>query len=813
MANSITPRDLTQVAIQPSASPISLNVLPAPGQRLAGNTLQQIGESLAAFNPSLQGMLAQRVEEDKRFLAAQGAAVDFSKAFDVPMDAPPEERQAALNKAFKDAIAKQGGPDSANPFFLIAARQNYGRAIGLRYRNALASMRDQATDPDNPASFGDIAAKAAEMAGVSEATADVYGASGFASVAQETNAEMMLRFQEERRRRQEFVNTERVQNGIADALKVAAANPEGFSADSPVGRTMQEMIDSYQLTTTDPETSRKMLLGSFVTALSTANDEMDAEEMVQALGQMSFGKALIRDNVALYSRLLTAKDERVRELDTREARKERLFKQQVQGGVRAIYGMNWAERITGSVMNGDLTDAQEITSTLMDEWITKNKHLDPAIHNMVRSEMQGELSRLYSAVGTQRNAVNSKSFETAFGLIDDGTISTSAALGEWMDDRRLTVEQQLGLRRYFSENVGVVRTAAGSYASLKGKEIQQRILTGMASSGMLPVNPSNMQPMIGPDELDKAQSIEESWRDGANKRVQMFVRGETKDPASGLTYAQIKQESGVEAANRSINGILDSYYDERIKDYNEVQRANKAAMDSGVRVGKAEQPVATSFVQQQAMETKAVVDQVVRDFEAAPMTVAQQQEIVKTSLATELAQIRELERDYGLMSWGSSVAQGMIGGRRINYQGLQETLAGLIEVADKRGTAFALRSNMIFNETKEFTKDSMLQEYGRVKRSPLSGLSPEEILSNQTYEGLPVFGVVIPNRGQAIEFAFSVPMFRTSSQMTDATTVNKVMDAIGLPQDRALREAWIARQASLLRLSKTLGDMNTGGKL
>ena len=806
MANSITPRDLTQVAIQPSASPISLNVLPAPGQRLAGNTLQQIGESLAAFNPSLQGMLAQRVEEDKRFMAAQGAAVDFSKAFDVPMDAPPEERQAALNKAFKDAIAKQGGPDSANPFFLIAARQNYGRAIGLRYRNALASMRDQATDPDNPASFGDIAAKAAEMAGVSEATADVYGASGFASVAQETNAEMMMRFQEERRRRQEFVNTERVQNGIADALKVAAANPEGFSADSPVGRTMQEMIDSYQLTTTDPETSRKMVLGAFVTALSTANDEMDAEEMVQALGQMSFGKALIRDNVALYSRLLTAKDERVRELDTREARRERLFKQQIQTGIRSIYGMNWAEEITGQIMIGNETAAQEITNKKIDEWATQSK-ADTTVANMVRSEMQGELSRLYSAVGTQRNAVNSRNFETAFGLIDDGTITTSAALGEWMDDRRLTVEQQLGLRRYFSENVGVVRTAAGSYASLKGKEIQQRILTGMASSGMLPVNPANMQPMIGPDQLDKAQALEESWREGANKRVQMFVRGETKDPASNLTYAQIKQESGVEAANRSINGILDSYYDERIKEYNEVQRANKAASDAGVRVDRSEQPAATSFVQDQAAATAAAVNQVVQSFDAAPLNVEQQAEVIKASLETEIGELYGIARDFGM-------APPTIRGRAtVNYQSVAERLGQMIEVANTQGIAKTRRMGFLISDDMEFTKDSLLQQYGKVKRSPLSGLSPEEILSNQTYEGLPVFGVVIPNRGQAVEFAFSVPMFRTRSQMTDPTTVNKVMDALGLPQDRALREAWIARQSSLLRLSETLGRMNAAGNL
>jgi len=246
MAKSLTPNDLTQVAIQPSASPVSLNILPAPGQRFSGNTLQQIGESLAAFSPSLQGMLARRVEEDKRALSAQGAAVDFSSAFDVDPAASPADRQAALNDAFKQSIAKQGGPDSANPFFLIAARQNFGRTVGLRYRNALASLRDEATDPDNPVPFGEIARRAAEMAGAEAVTNDVYGASGFASVAQEVNAEMSGAFQQEMRKKQDFLAIERTQAGIADGL-VSASQGEGeFTPGSLIGQTIQRSIDSIQ---------------------------------------------------------------------------------------------------------------------------------------------------------------------------------------------------------------------------------------------------------------------------------------------------------------------------------------------------------------------------------------------------------------------------------------------------------------------------------------------------------------------------------------------------------------------------------------
>lgn len=807
MAKSITPNDLTQVAIQPSASPIALNVLPAPGQRLAGNTLQQVGESLAAFSPALQGMLAQKVDEDKRSLAAMGAAVDFSKAFDVPMDASPEDRKYALNNAFKDAIAKQGGPDSANPFFLIAARQNFGRAVGLRYRNALASLQSEATNPESPVSFGDISRKAAEMAGASEATKDVYGASGFASVAQEVNAEMGIRFQEELRKRQEFLATERVQNGIADALKVAAANPEGFTKESPVGQAMQEMIDAYQVTTTDPETSRRMVIGAFQNAMRSARDEEDAEEMAVALGSMTFGKAAIRDNPALYARILTAKDERVRELEVEEAKRDRRFRQQITQGVRDLYGMGLADEVSAQIMVGNEDKAQVILEKKLDDWRTRNPDIDPTVANMVRFEIQKDLSSLTASVGVQRNAQNARVFEQGFDLIDDGILPSAESLRGWMQDRGMTVEQQMNLKRYFDANVGVVRTAAASYASQKGKEIQQRILTGMASSGMLQVNPQTMQPMIGPDQLDQAQGIEESWRDGAFKQVQRFVRGEIKDPASGLTYDQIKRESGTEAANRSINGVLDSYYDSQVKAYNEVQRANKAASDAGVSIGKSAPTPAQAFTQDQAMMVKGSVDTLAQTFETSPMNLEQQEEAIKVSLDQEIKDIYEIGRNFGV------VPQTIRGRAYVLEQMLSKRLAEQFKVASNQGVAKARRSGFMFSDDLQFTPDSVLQQYGRVRRSLLSGLSSAEILANETYEGLPVFGTVLPAKGQALEFAFSVPCFRSRNEFADVGTVNKVMDALGLPQDKALREAWVARQATLLRLSETVRGMNAGGRL
>jgi hypothetical protein len=274
-----------------------------------------------------------------------------------------------------------------------------------------------------------------------------------------------------------------------------------------------------------------------------------------------------------------------------------------------------------------------------------------------------------------------------------------------------------------------------------------------------------------------------------------------------MTYEQIKRESGTEAANRSISGVLDSYYDSRIKSYNEVQRANKAAADAGVKVGKAEPTPTQAFTQDQALLVKGSVDTLAQSFESIPMNVGQQEEAVKVGLDQEITDIYEIGRNF------SVVPQTFRGRATVDERLLAKRLSEQFKVASTQGVAKAVRMGFLLNDSIEFTPDSVLQQYGRVRRSLLSGLSPKEILANETYEGLPVFGTVLPARGQALEFSFSVPCFRNRSEMASADTVNKVMDALGLPQDRGLREAWVARQATLLRLSETVQRMNTGGRL
>jgi hypothetical protein len=96
----------------------------------------------------------------------------------------------------------------------------------------------------------------------------------------------------------------------------------------------------------------------------------------------------------------------------------------------------------------------------------------------------------------------------------------------------------------------------------------------------------------------------------------------------------------------------------------------------------------------------------------------------------------------------------------------------------------------------------ILQQYGRVKRSVAIGLTAQEVLANETAEGIPVFGVVLPTKEAAVDYAFSVPMFANEIEIQNPTVMNKVMDQLGLSVD--LRAPFVARQAELLRYKRAV---------
>ena len=791
MATSLTPRDLTQVAIQPSASPVNLNVTPAPGQQLRGNSLQQLGEALSGFSPTLQGMMARAADEDKRNLAIQGASVDFSQVdLNVDPNASPEERQFALNRAFKEAIVKNNAPDSANPFFLMEARKNFGRSGGLQYRNALASLQASATDPANPVPFSEIAKQAAEKVSMDSFTSDIYGAAGFASVAQEANAEFSSKFQAEMLKRQEFVAVEQTQNGIAEALRTAGASGYEWDSKGSVGVAMQQMVDSIHLTTTDPLIARKVLLGGFETAISQTKDEAEVETMMSAMGKLSFGKAQINQNPAFYSNLLTIKDQRLNEIAAEATRNERVFDQNIQQGVRGIYALGWNEKISAAMMTGNSDQAQQITEKLLDEYVTKNPGMKPDVRDGLRRELQLKLDPLYSAVGRQKNAASDAETRKIIDGIDEGSIEEREVLRDRMDAAKLPVEQQMMINRYWQENVGVVRGATAAYVQQNGKGITARILQSYVDADMATGRNASGQPILPPSKLDEANDLETEWRAGANERVKAFVRGDVLDATSGMTYRDLKASSGVEVANRAVVGILDGYYDGKVKEQNQAMRGVKSATEAGIVIGKAKtMEPRQAFIEEVAFAQKTTVTEAFAVAQGAGTSIEAQNEGFVTSVKSEVAQVNQVALDMNL-------------GAVYNTDKLLQRLGDMWSTAQKEGKVGVLRRGFFFNTNREYTPDLVLQQYGRVKRSIAAGLSAQEVIANQTSDGVPVFGVVLPNKEAAVDYAFTVPMFKNELELTSPLTTNKVMDALGLPAQ--LREAFVARQAALIRYKRQI---------
>ena len=788
MATSLTPRDLTQVAIQPSASPVNLNVTPAPGQQLRGNSLQQLGEALSGFSPTLQGMMARAADEDKRNLAIQGASVDFSQVnLNVDPNASAEERQFALNRAFKEAVVKNNAPDSANPFFLMEARKNFGRSGGLQYRNALASLAASATDPANPVPFSEIAKQAAEKVSMDSFTSDIYGAAGFASVAQEANAEFSSKFQAEMLKRQEFVAVEQTQNGIAEALRTAGASGYEWDSKGSVGVAMQQMVDSIHLTTTDPLIARKVLLGGFETAISQTKDEAEVETMMSAMGKLSFGKAQINQNPAFYSNLLTIKDQRLNEIAAEATRNERVFDQGIQQGVRGIYALGWNEKVSAAIMSGNAEQAQQITEKLLDEYVTKNPDMKPDVRDGLRSAIQLKLSPLFAAVGVQRNAASDAETRDIIDAIDEGSIPDRGLLRDRMT--KLPIQNQMMIDRHWQENVGVVRGATAAYVQQNGKGITARILQSYVDADMATGRNASGQPILPPSKLDEANDLETEWRSGANERVKAFVRGDVLDATSGMTYRDLKASSGVEVANRAVVGILDGYYDGKVKEQNQAMRGMKAATDSGVTLGKAKAvDPREAFIEEVAVNQKITVTDAFAAAAAAGSDLGRRDEAFMQVVQGEIDSLSDIA--YGL-------------GMRVSPKKNLEKLGDMWRAAKAEGKVGVNRVIFgPFTSTREYTPDLVLQQYGRVKRSVAVGLTAQEVIANETADGVPVFGVVLPNKEAAVDYAFAVPMFRNEDELRNPELTNKVMDSLGLTE--TLRAPFVARQAELVRYRRAM---------
>ena len=297
------------------------------------------------------------------------------------------------------------------------------------------------------------------------------------------------------------------------------------------------------------------------------------------------------------------------------------------------------------------------------------------------------------------------------------------------------------------------------------------------------------QPILPPSKLDEANDLETEWRAGANERVKAFVRGDVLDATSGMTYRDLKASSGVEVANRAVVGILDGYYDGKVKEQNQAMRGMKAATDSGVTLGKAKAvDPREAFIEEVAVNQKITVTDAFAAAAAAGSDLGQRDEAFMQVVQGEIDSLSDIA--YGL-------------GMRVSPKKNLEKLGDMWRAAKAEGKVGVNRVIFgPFTSTREYTPDLVLQQYGRVKRSVAVGLTAQEVIANETADGVPVFGVVLPNKEAAVDYAFAVPMFRNEDELRNPELTNKVMDSLGLTE--TLRAPFVARQAELVRYRRAM---------
>ena len=297
------------------------------------------------------------------------------------------------------------------------------------------------------------------------------------------------------------------------------------------------------------------------------------------------------------------------------------------------------------------------------------------------------------------------------------------------------------------------------------------------------------QPILPPSKMDEANDLETEWRAGANERVQAFVHGDVLDATSGMTYRDLKASSGVEVANRAVVGILDGYYDGKVKEQNQAMRGMKAATDSGVTLGKAKAvDPREAFIEEVAVNQKITVTDAFAAAAAAGSDLGQRDEAFMQVVQGEIDSL-------------SDIAHGL--GMRVSPKKNLEKLGDMWRAAKAEGKVGVNRVIFgPFTSTREYTPDLVLQQYGRVKRSVAVGLTAQEVIANETADGVPVFGVVLPNKEAAVDYAFAVPMFRNEDELRNPELTNKVMDSLGLTE--TLRAPFVARQAELVRYRRAM---------
>lgn len=691
--------DIGGVAIQPYASPIQTNVLPAPGQQLGGNTLQQIAESLAVFNSGLVQFSQAMVNRDNRMEAERGAAIDFESVF---------ARGDQLNKNFRQIVQEMNLPDSANPYFMVAAERNFGASAAMKVRNSVISRMPELSNPQldsasQAALLRQIVDEETQRWGGQRIQGNFYAGNSF----NETVSSFMPEV--ERQANEAFLKNKETQalTDLEDAMaSIFQIGKQGVGeVDERFMEEVATKVVELQKYTTDPEKVTSAMFRAAVTSFQSAQSVEEIEAIEATALSLPFGQGkTVADSMSRRAQLAAARERAEEDLDRRGYEATRRFARELASAERTLSESGFASKMIDAIKSG--RDPIEAQTEFFSQWKEQNPNVPRGVVDELERKSISLMRELVGGIDAGRD-----SREIVNGIISgkypDLATAVSVANAQGRDIREV-------VSFWDSWHSGAER--------VQGQIPQQSI--ALAQS-IVEVARERGVPRDG---FRLQQAIAEE----VTQRVGDFVGG--KEVLDGRSYQQVLQEGGKKAAesavvafSKNVLGEIKQREEEKINNDSVSQSQRNAGADARDAVDG----LTPGTPQQTAESVRVLLDSTVSKFGPIyqAFTVNPTRGYTKkfsnpSAVADRLVML--LEQD-GAFEIGFRIEPTMPGtpsgaGRMVQSDG------DLFTVLPSAAQTMGLPPQPIA----AFTRAQLLEAAVQLRMSPLAGLSVADVVADRT---------------------------------------------------------------------------------
>lgn len=363
---------IPMVGIQPSASPITTNIQPAPGQPLQGNTLQQIAEALSAFNSGLMGFVQSVVNRDNQTSAEAGAAEDLSRQEDL------------LKKSWRQIVADTGAPEAANPYYQVELAKNLGRRMAIDAWRQVRTRKESLTDPLNPASLQQVFDDSVSPEMRSQLQGNFYARVGFDEASQRLRVEAENVFDQERMRRME-ARAGMEFEAIASTVLVDAA--QGRMSEAEAFAQFDVAWSNYNSVVADQASLEKTLLATVDSTLKAMPSESAVDDSVEMIGRLTFQGASVESNIPLMAKIHETAVDAGRLINARLDAKDRETERRAEQAERLILGQGVITSMMRASADGE--PMMDVIEREVGRFAEKNKDYGPEVIEALKLRMIG----------------------------------------------------------------------------------------------------------------------------------------------------------------------------------------------------------------------------------------------------------------------------------------------------------------------------------------------------------------------------------------------------------------------------------------